>query len=530
MNAQAQNPQAQNPQDPQADRRSGPGQRGAQADPDAVRFWRLMSEGIAAGSNVGGALAKACELFGGTAMGQAIAAVHADVMQHQQPLSQAMRAHPEAFDPRAVAVVEAGEYGGILDRVLPLIVEALEAGDPDRLASAGMPSREACQYVSDVLQKAQEARASDLHFEPLPGSSSRVRIRVDGVLRVIDPPPADLYRQVVTLLKLWGAMEPSQRRLPQDGRCNMRRGVRLDISVIPVHEGEQIVVRILRRAAGEVLLGLDRLGLSDADLPKVRRLAGLPWGLVVVTAPAGHGKTTILYSMLHEANTPEAKILTVEDPVEVSFAGMGQMQIAPQAGLTFARAIRAIIRQDPDVIMVGEIRDLETANLCAQVALTGHLLLTTLHADTAAAAVRRLVEMGLEPFRVSASMGGVIAVRLVRRLCPHCRKPAKPAEAVLPPAAREWLAGHPEATFYTGSGCDKCDGIGYRGRAGVFEVMMMSERLRQMVSEGAGVGALRDAAVAEGMTTMLIDGLEKAAAGVTSITELLAALPIAADR
>jgi general secretion pathway protein E len=502
---------------------------------DVLRFWRLFNEEVAAGNNLGKMLRKAAEQFAGSHLGAALAGVLADVMEREQTVSQAMAKHPEVFDPHLVAAVKAGEYGGIVDRVLPVIVEALEAGDLNRIEAAGIvPSREACEYVSTVLEKAFTERASDIHFEPLPGGAARVRIRVDGVLQVIDPPPTGLLAKVIVYLKMMGAMNPAQHHLPQDGVCDMainRQNVRLFIGVVPAHEGEQVTVRMSpREAVGEMLLGVDRLGLSPDDLAKVRRLERLPSGMIIVSGPTGSGKTTILYSMLKNMDSPEVKIVTVEDPVEVSFAGMAQIQTNPQAGLTHARAIRAVLRSDPDIIMVGEIRDLEVANLCVQCVLTGHLVLTTLHADTTVGAVRRLVDMGLERYLAATTVAGVITPKLVRRLCPACRKPAPSAPHVLPPQARQWLQAYPDATFYEPGGCDQCRGHGYKGRAAIYEILIMSDRLRQMVTDGASVGDIRAAAIEEGTKPMLIDGLEKAAAGIATIQAVLAALPLGADR
>jgi type II secretory ATPase GspE/PulE/Tfp pilus assembly ATPase PilB-like protein len=270
---------------------------------------------------------------------------------------------------------------------------------------------------------------------------------------------------------------------------------------------------------------MDNLGMSDQDLARARRLCGLPNGLVIVTGPTGCGKTTTNYCMLQSINTPERAILTAEDPVEYLIDGMAQTPVNPKVGMTFPRIIRHMLRQAPNVMMVGEIRDLETAELCVQAALTGHLLFTTLHTNTAPQAIKRLLDIGIKPFLINNALAGVIAQRLVRTLCNDCKKPAKPPAHTMPPEAVEVIAGFKDAQFQGPVGCDACRQTGYRGRTAIYEILVMDDRIRQILSESADMAALEDAARAAGMRTMMADGLDKAARGITSVEEVMRTAP-----
>ena len=299
----------------------------------------------------------------------------------------------------------------------------------------------------------------------------------------------------------------------------------LRISTVPTIDGERLVARILDREAAP-LLDLPKIGLINEDLEKVRQLCRLPNGIVIANGPTGSGKTTLLYSMLNEINTPERCIITVEDPVEYDLTGPAQIQISPQIGLTYARAIRSILRQDPDVIMIGELRDLETTELAVQCALTGHLMFTTLHANTSVGAIQRLLDIGLDAFMINASVKGVVSQRLVRVLCPKCRKPVKPATHSMPPEAVELIATWKDATFYGPGGCKECADTGYRGRTAIHEILVIDDRIRQLVTDGADMSAVREAACDAGFKTMMTNGLEKAAQGTTSIEEVLRVAPL----
>lgn len=411
--------------------------------------------------------------------------------------------------------------------------KVMEPANDQGLPEGPVAPAEVVEYVMKLLRDAMQTNASDMHFDQGESGWGQVRVRTDGVLHIVDPPPEGAFPKVVDYIKAIAAMNVTERRLPQDGICTFDMdgcNVRLFVSAVPAYYGERIVVRIWSQEKEDILLGLSKLGLSDEDLETVRNLSHLPSGIVIVNGPTGNGKTTLLYSMLMEINKPGKCILTVEDPVELPLAGIGQIQIRPQSGLTFPRAICHILHQDPDVIMVGEIRDLEVANLCNQCALTGHLVLTTLHANTSPGAVQRLLDMGLKPWLVSSSLAGVISMRLVRKLCPKCKEPANPPLHSLPPEAVQFIASHKDAQFFKPKGCEHCGGgHGYRGRTGIFEILVMNDRLRQLVTDGSPLQTLRAAAKEEGMKTLLMDGLEKAAQGITSIKEVLRVVPIGAS-
>ncbi|NQT20808.1 MAG: type II/IV secretion system protein [Planctomycetes bacterium] len=399
--------------------------------------------------------------------------------------------------------------------------------DPDLAAEIQPESEEVIQYVIQLLTDAVKARASDIHLDQSEGPG-RVRIRVDGVLREAGPPPPEMLSKVIRRFKFMAAMDVAERRLPQDGRIKLsvdRRAIDLRICTVPTIDGERLVARILDREAVP-MLDLPKIGFINEDLQKVRQLCRLPNGIVIANGPAGSGKTTLLYSMLNEINTPERCIMTVEDPVEYDITGLAQIQISPQIGLTYARAIRSILRQDPDVIMIGELRDLETTELAVQCALTGHLLFTTLHANTSVGAIQRLLDIGLDAFMINASLKGVVSQRLVRVLCPKCRKPVEPATHSMPPEAVELIATWKDATFYGPGGCKECADTGYRGRTTIHEILVIDDRIRQLVTDGADMWAVREAACEAGFKTMMTNGLEKAAQGITSIEEVLRVAPL----
>ena len=417
------------------------------------------------------------------------------------------------------------------DEVLNLLGAGLNFG-PDSPTPPGV-GEEVVALVDEMIRHAVEIRATDIHIDQGRDGCGQVRMRTDGVLHVVDQVPQELIPKVIDRIKAMVAVDVDERRLPQDGMCSLEVGgcnVGLRVNAVPAHYGERVVVRIATQDPENVLLGLSKLGLSDADLETVRMLSRRSNGIVIANGPTGSGKTTLLYSMLMAVNQPKICIMTVEDPVELAFAGMGQIQIQPQIGFTMARAIQHAMRQDPDVVMVGEIRDLEVARLCAQCALTGHLVLTTLHANTSPGAVKRLLDVGLEPFLVSSALAGVISPRLVRVLCPKCKAPTDPPPHSLPPEAVQFVASHTDAQFFKPVGCEHCgSGRGYQGRTGLFEILVMNDRLRRSVSDGADLAALRTAAREEGMKTMLVDGLEKAARGITSIEEVICTVPHGMD-
>ena len=375
------------------------------------------------------------------------------------------------------------------------------------------------RLVNGLIERAVESRASDIHLESIE-AGLRVRYRIDGVLRDMEAPAARLKAAIVSRVKIMARLNIAERRLAQDGRIRqVVRGQEIDlrVSTTPAIHGESVVLRILDR--GALSLDFAAIGFDDALLPAWREITGRPHGIVLVTGPTGSGKTTTLYTTLRELNNAERKILTVEDPVEYVLAGVNQVQVKPQIGLTFAAALRSFLRQDPDIMMIGEIRDLETAQIAVQAALTGHMVLSTVHTNDAASAVTRLLDMGVETYLLPSTLNGVLAQRLVRRLCLECRAPyAAPAELVR--AHLPELRAGDEITLYRAVGCETCGGTGYRGRTMILELMPMTDRLRPLVLRRADSREIQQAAVDQGMQTMHADGLRKALAGVTTIEEV----------
>jgi type II secretory ATPase GspE/PulE/Tfp pilus assembly ATPase PilB-like protein len=375
------------------------------------------------------------------------------------------------------------------------------------------------RLVNQVLQEALERRATDVHFEPFEGRYA-VRYRVDGVL-VEAKLPAEVRRlqaAIVSRLKILASLDIAEKRLPQDGRIKLRlsgREVDVRVSIIPMLHGEAVVLRLLDRSAA--LVGLGGTGMGGRDLAMFQHALDLPHGIVLVTGPTGSGKTTSLYAGLSRINTPDLKIVTIEDPVEYQLDGINQIQVDGKTGLTFAKGLRAILRHDPDVVLIGEIRDRETAEIAVQASLTGHLVLSTLHTNDAPGAVTRLIDMGIEPYLVASTLELVIAQRLVRLLCPTCKCALTDAERV---DALAVLPGH-TGPLYGPVGCRECNNTGYRGRSGIFETMPMSPTLRHVAGERASTQALREAADREGLVSLRDDGLRLAREGKTSVAEVL---------
>jgi len=382
------------------------------------------------------------------------------------------------------------------------------------------------EFVSRLIGDAIPRRASDIHLDPTDDGRGRVRLRIDGVLQDVEPPAPGLYPKVVSRIKIMADMDLAEPHRPQDGRILVKvRGKECDlrVSALPTVRGTRIVLRIFDREA--ITLDFERLGLAGDDLATVRQLIQRPHGIVLCAGPAGSGKTTVLYAMLAELDRNTRCVLSVEDPVEYRLEGVGQIQVKASIGLTSARALRSILRQDPDVILVGELRDLETARVSAQASLTGHLVVSSLHANSAPGALRRLLEMGLEPSLVNATVAGIVTSRIVRVLCPECKQEGAPAAHSLPPAALEAMQHMAGAHFCEPKGCDACKGMGYRGRTGIFEILVPDERVRKAVGASGGLGAIRNAALAAGMRPMLLSGLAKAAQGITSVQEVCRVVP-----
>lgn len=375
------------------------------------------------------------------------------------------------------------------------------------------------KLVNLVLLQAVKDKASDIHFEPFE-DEFRVRYRVDGVLYEITHPPKSLSLAISSRIKVMANLDVAESRVPQDGRIMMRiagRGVDLRVSTLPTVFGESVVMRVLDR--GVVSLSLGEIGLSPEFKEKVEKLIQRPNGIILATGPTGCGKTTTLYSCLRTVNKVSSKIITTEDPVEYDIAGIIQVSIKPKINLTFATCLRHILRQDPDIIMVGEIRDVETAQISIQASLTGHLVFSTLHTNDAPGAVTRLIDMGVEPFLITSTVEVIIAQRLIRILCNKCKEPYTPSEYELSQIGLPQEAVK-DRTFYRAKGCRECNDIGYKGRIGIFEILLMDDKIRYLIMKKAHTAALRKSAIESGMKTLREDGLLKIFDGITTLEEI----------
>jgi type II secretory ATPase GspE/PulE/Tfp pilus assembly ATPase PilB-like protein len=380
---------------------------------------------------------------------------------------------------------------------------------------------EARQYVTRLLKEALYNDASDIHLIP-ERSRVRVQFRQDGVLRDYDAFNRMDYPSILSVIKLMSGMNISEKRLPQDGRLRYRVGgtrVDLRVSTVPTVYGERVVMRLLKRA--EDIPEVEGLGFLPDTLEKFKKLIAQPYGLILITGPTGSGKSFTNFSALKRIRSPEKNILTVEDPVEYEIPGISQVQVKPQIGLTFAAVLRSFLRQDPDVIMVGEIRDEETARIAIEAALTGHLVLATLHTNNAPQAILRLEEMGLERYNVAAALIGVLAQRLVRKLCPKCKAPSPQDKVALYKGLMEEAGLEPEGTFYEAVGCEGCGGTGFKGRMPIHELLVVDDQLREVLSQKSGAAEIKEAAFRTGMRTLRQDGLLKAAQGLTTVQEVL---------
>ena len=395
---------------------------------------------------------------------------------------------------------------------------AVAAADEDVAVAASQAP--IIRFVDLVLQEAVKAKASDIHFEPFE-DQFRIRYRIDGSLYEMAPPPKNLASAVTARVKILSSLNIAERRIPQDGRIKTTiggRAIDLRVSTLPTQFGESVVLRILDKTV--VNLSLDALSMQDDIKEGIRLMVNRPNGIFIVTGPTGSGKTTTLYSALREVNTEDVKILTAEDPVEYEVEGIMQVPINHQVGLTFAAALRSFLRQDPDTIMVGEIRDLETAQIAVQASLTGHVVLSTLHTNDAPGAVTRLIDMGLEPFLISASLEGVLAQRLLRRICKSCRTAYEPDKDVINLLDLDALE-IANKKFYYGKGCAECSRSGYRGRQGLFELMTISDALRTMITQRAPTLVIKQKAIEVGMRPLREDGIRCIFDGLTSIEEVL---------
>ncbi|HEX4857697.1 MAG TPA: type II secretion system ATPase GspE [Usitatibacteraceae bacterium] len=377
------------------------------------------------------------------------------------------------------------------------------------------------RLVNLIINHALERRASDIHIEPFENRLI-VRYRIDGVLHETESPPRRLSAAVISRIKIMATLDIAERRLPQDGRIKLRvqgKEIDLRVSTVPTMHGESVVMRILDK--GGVALDFHALGFDEDNLKVFLAVLDQPHGILLVTGPTGSGKTTTLYTALDRLNKPDVKILTVEDPVEYQMSGINQIQVKPQIDLTFANALRSIVRQDPDVIMIGEIRDLETAQIAVQSALTGHMVLSTVHTNDAASTINRLLDMGVEDYLLTSTVVGIQAQRLVRTLCPHCKEPYHPVAEVVEQLRLRRYTKEAQVTLFHARGCEQCGHTGYFGRRSIMEVLPMTDALRSLIMRHATASELRAEAVREGMETMYENGLKHAVRGATTIEEVL---------
>ncbi len=430
--------------------------------------------------------------------------------------------NPEHID--TLLINTYGEEDSSIDDILGDLGESFADADDQELSEGDLTDlanqTPIIRFVNLVLQQAIKDKASDIHFEPFE-DQFRIRYRIDGALYEMAPPPRNLAVPVTSRVKVLSNMNISETRIPQDGRIKMTiagRPVDLRVSTLPTQFGESVVLRVLDKSV--VNLDLEALSLPDDILQNIRALVDRPNGIFIVTGPTGSGKTTTLYSALREVNDIETKILTAEDPVEYEIDGIMQVAVNHQVGLDFARALRAFLRQDPDKIMVGEIRDLETAQIAVQASLTGHVVLSTLHTNDAPGAVTRLIDMGLEPFLISASLEAILAQRLVRRICKSCRTAYEPGHDLI-----ELLDVDPleiaDKDFFYGEGCAECSNTGYRGRIGLFEMIVVSDAIRELINQRAPTLTIKQKALEQGMRSLRDDGLRAIFDGNSTIEEVL---------
>jgi general secretion pathway protein E len=372
------------------------------------------------------------------------------------------------------------------------------------------------KLVNLIISKAVEERASDIHIEPFE-NNLRIRYRIDGILNDVESPPKRLQSAMISRVKIMAKLNIAERRLPQDGRIMLRvsgKGIDLRVSTIPTMFGESVVMRILDKSTS--IIDLENLGFPQEYLERYEELITRPYGIILVTGPTGSGKTTTLYASLSRINSSAKKIITIEDPIEYQLDGVNQIQVKPKIGFTFANGLRHIVRQDPDIIMVGEIRDMETADIAIHSALTGHLVFSTLHTNDASGAVTRLLDMDIESFLVSSSLIGVLAQRLVRVICQKCKEPLAPSEEVM-----QEIGGEKVDAIFHGAGCEECRNTGYKGRTGIFELMIITDDIRRLILDKTSANIIKEKALSQGMQTLRENGWQKVKEGITTIEEVL---------
>ena len=488
-----------------------------------LRFWRSLARLIPGGFG----LLEALEIGAAGCTCGPLAQVLADVkarVQQGETLSGAMAKHPDSFASPIVGMVEAGERTGKLHTIAELIADGWEAGQwpmsaerevgPDRPLSVAADTT-----IDEMVREGMAASASDLHVEPLE-DGARIRGRVDGILREMKRLTHQQHTAVVARIKALAGLDVAERQRPQHGRLLLDLGDRsadLRVDVAPSVLGENMVVRILDKTSAPT--DLNGLGMSDDQLDEIEQWRHRPNGIIMVTGPAGSGRSTTLYAMLARLNEPTVKVVTVESPVERVLAGISQLEVRVDVGMTYPAAVRAQLRQDPDVVMVGVLQDDETARIAVQAAMTGHLVLTTVHTTSAAAGLRRLVDLGVSPYLVNDTVIGVVSQRLVRVLCDNCKAARAPTDEELDDMALPFHVDAP--TIFEPAGCDRCRGTGYRGRTGVFEVLKPTDKIRRALEQKYGASDLHQLAVETGMRTVRQHAIDKVGAGITSLAEAL---------
>jgi general secretion pathway protein E len=421
-----------------------------------------------------------------------------------------------AYEQRSTVIEEVAEE--LDSQNLDRLVDEVSTSD-DLLDVVNRPP--VIRLVNDVLFRALQLRASDIHVHPYE-SKIQIRYRIDGILYDTLSLNRNVLPLIISRIKVMAGMDIAERRLPQDGRCSVRLGQRevdLRISTVPTSFGERSVMRLLDKSTG--LFTLDELGLCAEDLNKFDSLLNRSHGVIFVTGPTGSGKSTTLYACLNRINSAEKNVITIEDPIEYQLEGISQIQVASKKGMTFATSLRHVLRQDPDVIMVGEVRDIETARMAIQSSLTGHLVFSTLHTNDSAGAVSRLLDLGVEPYLVSSSLIAIIAQRLVRKVCQDCKEPIKPTLNELKELGLDETEPTNGGEFFVGTGCEKCFQTGYRGRTGIYEMMLINEEIQNLIYKRESAGTIKRYALETGLQTLRMDGARKALAGITTISEVL---------
>jgi general secretion pathway protein E len=421
-----------------------------------------------------------------------------------------------AYQQRSTVIEEVAEE--LDSQNLEDLVDEVAASD-DLLDVVNRPP--VIRLVNDILFRALQMRASDVHVHPYE-AKVQIRYRIDGILYDVLSLNRNVLPLIISRIKVMAGMDIAERRMPQDGRSTVRLGQRevdLRVSTVPTSYGERCVLRILDKSSG--VYGLDELGLWPDDLKKLDALLNRAHGVIFVTGPTGSGKSTSLYAYLNRINSAEKNVITIEDPIEYQLEGISQIQVANKKGMTFATSLRHVLRQDPDVIMIGEVRDVETARMAIQSSLTGHLVFSTLHTNDASGAVTRLLDLGVEPYLASSSLIAIIAQRLVRKICPDCRQPAQPTAQELGELGLGSPGTNQDARFYVGKGCDRCFQTGYRGRTGIYEVMLINEQIQELIYRRETAGVIKKIALEAGMQTLRMDGARKVLAGVTTVSEVL---------